>query len=75
MSKKTLKFTVNQLIINSSRFDLSTFSDLKEADLDTYKVVHKEGKKEEILSMKKFTKTINDSNEHYILLEDSLVNT
>jgi len=25
--------------------------------------------------MKKFTKTINDSNEHYILLEDSLVNT
>lgn len=60
MSKKTLKFTVNQLIINSSRFDLSTFSDLKDADLDTYKVVHKEGEKGEILSITKFTKAIED---------------
>lgn len=58
MSKKTLKFTVNQLIINSSRFDLSAFSDLKDAD--TYKGVHKEGEKEEILSITKFTKAIKD---------------
>ncbi|BBO18434.1 conserved hypothetical protein [Candidatus Brocadia pituitae] len=60
MSKKTLKFTVSQLIINSSHFDLATFSDLKDADLDTHKVVHKEGEKEEILSIKKFTKTIEE---------------
>ncbi len=56
MSKKNLKFTVNQLIINNLRFDLSTFSDLKDADWDTYKVVHKE--KEEILSITRFTKAI-----------------
>ena len=60
MSKKALKFTVNQLIINSSRFDLDTFSDLKGADLDTHKVAHKEDDKEEILSIKKITKTIED---------------
>ena len=60
MSKKTLKFTVSQLIINSSHFDLSTFSDLKDADLDTYKVVHKEGEKEEILSITKFTKALEE---------------
>ena len=60
MSKKTLKFTVSQLIINSSPFDLATFSDLKDADLDTHKVVRKEGEKEEILSIKKFTKTIEE---------------
>lgn len=58
MSKKNLKFTVNQLIINNLLFDLSTFNDLKDADTDTCKVVHKE--KEEILTITKFTKTIED---------------
>jgi len=60
MSKRNLKFTVSQLIINSSLFDLSTFSDLKDADLDTYKVTHKKEDKEEILSIKKFTKAVEE---------------
>jgi hypothetical protein len=56
MSKKSLKFTVNQLIVDSARFDLATFSSLEDAYLDTFKVTHKEEKKEEILSVTKITK-------------------
>ena len=61
MLKKTLKFTVNQLIVNSSRFDLVAFKDLENTYTDTLKVNHTSKEKEEILSVTKITKATIDA--------------
>lgn len=58
MAKKHLKFSVCQLIINDSHFNIDVFADLKEEDLDKHEVTHREADKSEVLSIKKTIKKV-----------------
>lgn len=56
MTKKNLKFTINQLIINGKAFDASDFSAMEDEDLETHTITQEESK--EVLSIKKIKKSI-----------------
>lgn len=58
MANKTIQFSVNQLIVNMKTFTINTFDEISVEDLDKLQIKHKDDRGEEVLMIKKITKTI-----------------
>ncbi|EKE18533.1 MAG: hypothetical protein ACD_9C00304G0003 [uncultured bacterium] len=61
MSKKTLKFSVNQLIIDGQIFDASAFASVKDEELETQVITQKEQESAEVLTIKKIKKAVTEN--------------
>jgi len=61
MSKKELKFSVNQLIVDGQEFDISAFVSIEKEGSETQEITHMENKDTEVVSIKKFTKNVTEN--------------